>query len=86
MQVAYLVISSMRRYATFSAGKRRHCFANICASDAPRRECRNRILMISAFINFRILYPSTENLLYLRNCQHDKIWNKMSSRERAHYL
>ncbi|KAI6043747.1 allantoate permease [Pisolithus marmoratus] len=56
------------------------------ASDAPRYERGNRILIVICCINIGILYPGTKAYYIWRNRQRDKIWNVMTVKERDHYL
>ncbi|KAI6159985.1 allantoate permease [Pisolithus thermaeus] len=56
------------------------------ASDAPRYERGNRILIIICCVNLGILYPGTKAYYIWRNRQRDKIWNSMTVEERDHYL
>ncbi|KAI6032227.1 allantoate permease [Pisolithus microcarpus] len=56
------------------------------ASDAPRYERGNRILIIICCVNLGILYPGTKAYYIWRNRQRDKIWNRMTVEERDYYL
>ncbi|KAI5999836.1 allantoate permease, partial [Pisolithus orientalis] len=56
------------------------------ASDAPRYERGNRILIIICCINLGILYPGTKAYYIWRNRRRDKIWSRMTVEERDHYL
>ncbi|KAI6046795.1 allantoate permease [Pisolithus marmoratus] len=56
------------------------------ASDAPRYERGNRILIVICCINIGVLYPGTKAYYIWRNRQRDKIWNVMTVEERDHYL
>ncbi|KIO00444.1 hypothetical protein M404DRAFT_963453 [Pisolithus tinctorius Marx 270] len=56
------------------------------ANDAPRYERGNRILIIICCINLGILYPGTKAYYIWRNRQRDKIWSRMTVKERDHYL
>ncbi|KAI6146235.1 allantoate permease [Pisolithus tinctorius] len=56
------------------------------AGDAPRYERGNRILIIICCINLGILYPGTKAYYIWRNRQRDKIWSRMTVKERDHYL
>ncbi|OCB91010.1 hypothetical protein A7U60_g1757 [Sanghuangporus baumii] len=54
--------------------------------DKPRYRRGNRTLIIISCINLTILYPSTKLYYIWRNKQRDKIWNAMTSEQKAEYL
>jgi sugar phosphate permease len=56
------------------------------ASDAPRYRRGNKILIIICCVNVCVLYPGTKAYYIWRNRQRAKIWNAMTTEERAHYL
>ncbi|KAG1812652.1 allantoate permease [Suillus variegatus] len=56
------------------------------ASDAPRYQRGNRTLIIICCVNIFILYPATKVYYIWRNRQRAKIWDAMTTEERAHYL
>ncbi|KAG2104391.1 allantoate permease [Suillus discolor] len=56
------------------------------ASDAPRYRHGNEILIVICCINICILYPGTKAYYMWRNRQRAKIWDAMTTEERAHYL
>ncbi|KAG2058163.1 allantoate permease [Suillus hirtellus] len=56
------------------------------ASDAPRYRHGNEILIIICCINVCFLYPGTKAYYIWRNRQRAKIWDAMTTEERAHYL
>ncbi|KAG2112311.1 allantoate permease [Suillus discolor] len=56
------------------------------ASDAPRYQRGNRTLIIICCVNICILYPATKAYYIWRNRQRAKIWDAMTTEERAHYL
>ncbi|KAG1795331.1 allantoate permease [Suillus plorans] len=56
------------------------------ASDAPRYRHGNEILIIICCINICFLYPGTKAYYIWRNRQRAKIWDAMTTEERAHYL
>lgn len=55
-------------------------------SDAPRYRRGNKILIIICCINVCILYPGTKAYYIWRNRQRAKIWDAMTTEDRAHYL
>ncbi|KAF8553375.1 allantoate permease [Imleria badia] len=55
------------------------------ASDAPRYERGNRILIIICLVNVFLLYPGTKAYYIWRNRQRAKIWDAMTP-EATHYL
>jgi hypothetical protein len=56
------------------------------ASDAPRYERGNRILIIICSLNVLLLYPGTKAYYVWRNRQRAQIWDGMTPEEKAHYL
>ncbi|KAG2130499.1 allantoate permease [Suillus cothurnatus] len=56
------------------------------ASEAPRYQRGNMILIIICIVNICILYPGTKAYYIWRNRQRAKIWDAMTTEERAHYL
>ncbi|KAF9239301.1 allantoate permease [Melanogaster broomeanus] len=56
------------------------------ASDSPRYERGNRILIIICCVNLVVLYPGTKAYYVWRNRQRAKIWDAMTPQEKAHYL
>jgi len=56
------------------------------ASDAPRYERGNRILIIICSLNVLLLYPGTKAYYVWRNRQRVQIWDGMTPEEKAHYL
>ncbi|KIJ61406.1 hypothetical protein HYDPIDRAFT_96568 [Hydnomerulius pinastri MD-312] len=56
------------------------------ASDAPRYERGNKILIIICCVNLIVLYPGTKAYYVWRNRQRAKIWDTMTAEEKAHYL
>ncbi|KZV87968.1 hypothetical protein EXIGLDRAFT_187455 [Exidia glandulosa HHB12029] len=54
--------------------------------DAPRYRRGNKVLITICCFNLCILYPGTKLYYRWRNAQRDKIWSKMTSEEKAHYL
>ncbi|EPQ53585.1 MFS general substrate transporter [Gloeophyllum trabeum ATCC 11539] len=56
------------------------------ADDAPQYRRGNRTLIIISAINLGLLYPGTKLYYLWRNRSRDRIWNKMTSEEKAHYL
>ncbi|KAH7882337.1 allantoate permease [Phlebopus sp. FC_14] len=56
------------------------------ASDAPRYERGNKILIIICCFNLVVLYPGTKAYYVWRNRQRAKIWDAMTPEERSHYL
>ncbi|KAH0834881.1 allantoate permease [Lanmaoa asiatica] len=56
------------------------------ASDAPRYERGNRILIIICTVNLLVLYPGTKAYYLWRNRQRAKIWDAMTPGEKMHYL
>ena len=56
------------------------------ADDAPRYRRGNRVLIAISCINLLVLYPGTKLYYIWRNKQRDKIWDAMTSEEKAHYL
>ncbi|KAG1868533.1 allantoate permease [Suillus subluteus] len=56
------------------------------ASEAPRYQRGNMILIIICIVNICILYPGTKAYYIWRNRQRAKIWDAMTTEERVHYL
>ncbi|KAH7882334.1 allantoate permease [Phlebopus sp. FC_14] len=56
------------------------------ASDAPRYERGNKILIIICCFNLVVLYPGTKAYYVWRNRQRAKIWDAMTPEEHSHYL
>ncbi|KAF9239299.1 allantoate permease [Melanogaster broomeanus] len=56
------------------------------ASDSPRYERGNRILIIICCVNLVVLYSGTKAYYVWRNRQRAKIWDAMTPQEQAHYL
>ncbi|KZT28043.1 allantoate permease [Neolentinus lepideus HHB14362 ss-1] len=56
------------------------------ADDAPQYKRGNRTLIIICAINLGLLYPGTKLYYLWRNKTRDRIWNKMTSEEKAAYL
>lgn len=56
------------------------------ASDAPRYQRGNKILIIICSVNICVLYPATKAYYIWRNRQRAKVWDAMTVGERAHYL
>ncbi|KAG9311672.1 allantoate permease [Chiua virens] len=56
------------------------------ASDAPRYEQGNRTLIIICCVNLLVLYPGTKLYYMWRNRQRSRIWDAMTTEEKAHYL
>ncbi|KAG1850148.1 hypothetical protein F4604DRAFT_1959400 [Suillus subluteus] len=53
------------------------------ASEAPRYQCGNMILIIICIVNICILYPGTKAYYIWRNRQRAKIWDVMTTEERV---
>ncbi|KAG2057862.1 allantoate permease [Suillus hirtellus] len=56
------------------------------SSDAPRYQRGNKTLIIICCVNIFILYPATKVYYIWRNRQRAKVWDAMTTEERAHYL
>lgn len=54
--------------------------------DRPRYRRGNRTLIIISCVNLAIVYPGTKLYYLWRNKQRDKIWNAMTSEQKAEYL